>query len=186
MPAKKGNKYAKGNKGGSPGKYKPEYAEQVYKLCLLGATDEEIATFFKVQEKTINNWKRYHQEFLQSLKKGKIIADAEVAASLHKRALGFEYDEITYEKINIDVDGVAETNDEDIKTEAYKKMIVPDVAAQNIWLKNRRGRVAKEAQRWADKVETGVTDNEGNDVSGVMIYIPENGRKVDKAAKARN
>lgn len=176
------------NKSGAPSKYKQEYCEQVFKLCLLGATDKEIADFFNVKESTINNWKVYHPEFLESIKKGKLNADAEVANSLYKRALGFEYDEITYEKINIDVDGIEEATDEDIKTEAYKKkivskMIVPDVAAQNIWLKNRRGKVAKQAQRWADKVETGLTDNEGNDVPGVVFYLPQNNRPIEQTGK---
>ena len=31
------------NKGGRPTKYKEEYAEQAYKLCLLGATDKELS-----------------------------------------------------------------------------------------------------------------------------------------------
>lgn len=36
---------------------------------------------------------------------------------------------------------------------------------------------------WKDKVETGFTDNEGNDVSPVHFYIPDNGRSQrDKAA----
>ena len=47
----------KKNPGGRPTKYKPEYAEQVYKLALEGFTDKKIAEFFKVDERTINNWK---------------------------------------------------------------------------------------------------------------------------------
>jgi hypothetical protein len=31
---------------GRPTKYKEEYNEQAYKLCLLGATDKELADFF--------------------------------------------------------------------------------------------------------------------------------------------
>lgn len=33
---------------GRPTEFKPEYVEQVKKLCLLGATDDEIADFFGV------------------------------------------------------------------------------------------------------------------------------------------
>lgn len=51
------------NKGGRPTKYKPEYAEQARKYCLLGATDAELAESFDVAEATINNWKLAHPKF---------------------------------------------------------------------------------------------------------------------------
>jgi hypothetical protein len=147
---------------GRPTKYKDEYCEQVLKLCLLGATDKEIADFFEVDEATINRWKLAHPEFCESIKRGKIIADAEVARSLHKRALGYQYKEITYEKIGPkdEIMEVGENGLETIEADLYKKKVVVkelpgDVAAQNIWLKNRRGKVDKGAQRWADKHEIG-------------------------------
>lgn len=145
---------------GRPTYYKPEFCEQVTKLCKLGATDKEIAGFFEVSESTLNLWKAEYPEFSESIKKGKIIADAEVAYSLHKRAVGYQYDEVTFEKIGPGEDKVevGETGIESIKQDLYKKKVVtkevpPDVAAQNIWLKNRRGKVAQEAQRWADRQE---------------------------------
>ncbi len=163
---------------GAPTKYQEEYNEQVYRLCLLGATDKEMADFFNVCEATFNNWKRDFPEFLVSIKAGKIDADAKVAQSLFKRATGYRYDEVTYEKINVDVDGVEEASNDDIKTEVYKKKIVtkevaPDVAAQNIWLKNRRGKakVDEGAQHWADRQETGLTNNNGDDLEGIPILF---------------
>lgn len=162
---KKPNPQPRKGVGGAPSKYDPAYAEQVTKLCKLGATDKEIADFFDVEESTINNWKKAHPEFLESIKKGKIIADAEVAHSLHKRAIGYQYDEITYEKIGAgdDIIEVSEDGMEPVKQDVYKKKVVikevvPDVAAQNIWLKNRRGKVDKTAQRWADKHEVSGPD----------------------------
>lgn len=172
---------------GRPTEYKSEYCVQVEKLCKLGATDKEIADFFEVDERTITNWKSEHDEFFLSIKKGKIIADAEVAHSLHKRAIGYQYDEVTYEKIGPGDEKVevGEQGMESVKQDLYKKKVVtkevpPDVAAQNIWLKNRRGRVDKGAQRWADKVETGFTDINGEDVV-VIFELPDNGR--DKREK---
>jgi hypothetical protein len=53
---------------GRPSKYKPEYCDQVEKLCKLGATDKDIADFFEVEESTINNWKVEHPEFMESIK----------------------------------------------------------------------------------------------------------------------
>lgn len=129
---------------GRPTKYNTEYNEQVYKLALLGATDKEIANFFNVEEKTINNWKEKESEFLQSIKDGKEKADADVASSLFKRALGYEYEEVKEET----------RGDKVVSKTITKKQIPPDVAAINIWLKNRRGKIKDdEGQRWADKQE---------------------------------
>jgi hypothetical protein len=168
---------------GRPTDYREEYNEQVEKLCKLGATDKEIADFFGIAESTLYDWKSNIPEFSEAIKRGKIIADAEVAHSLHKRALGYQYKEITYEKVGPKEETVevGEEGMESIESDTYKKKVVikdmaPDVAAQNIWLKNRRGRVAKEAQRWADKVETGFTNSDGEDVPVTIFQIPDNGR----------
>jgi len=40
------------------------------RLCLLNATDKQIADFFGICEKTLNVWKSTHRKFLQSIKKG--------------------------------------------------------------------------------------------------------------------
>ena len=72
---------------GAPTKYDPIMNEQVTKLCLLGATDEELANFFGVCKATINNWKTEYPEFLDSIKEGKENADAKVAKSLYQTAL---------------------------------------------------------------------------------------------------
>ena len=73
---------------GRPTKYKDEYAEQAYKLALLGATDKQMCEYFEVDERSFNNWKHKHLEFFQSLKKGKEEADFEVVKSLYKKACG--------------------------------------------------------------------------------------------------
>jgi hypothetical protein len=67
---------------GRPTLYKPEYAEKVRKVCLLGGTDAQIADFFGVDESTINNWKIAHPEFLESIRETKVLQDIEAADSL--------------------------------------------------------------------------------------------------------
>ena len=145
---------------GRPTDYDVSYPEKVFKLCLLGATDAEIADFFEIAESTLYLWKQEHTEFSEAIKRGKITADAEVANSLFKRANGYQYDEVTYEKIGDGDDKVevGEAGLETVKQDKYKKKVVtkevaPDVAAQNIWLKNRRSRVKDGALKWADKHE---------------------------------
>lgn len=155
---------------GAPTPYKPEYCTQVEKLCKLGATDKEIADFFDVVESTINNWKIAHPEFLESIKKGKIVADAEVADSLYHRARGY-----THDAVKIFPAG-GETKDENGNTVKgplvvpYKEHYPPDTAAAIFWLKNRQRKL------WRDKVETGFTDGDGNDVPVTIFQLPDNGR----------
>lgn len=150
MSAKKGNQYAIGNHGGAPTKYKKEFAVQAYKLCLLGFTDKDLALYFGVDEQTITNWKKERKEFFGSVKAGKDIADANVAESFYKRANGYEYDEVTFEKIDNKIN-IEITPDIEIKTgDAYKKKIVtkhlpPDAGAALNWLKNRQ------KDLWRDK-----------------------------------
>lgn len=123
---------------GRPTKYKEEYNEQAYKLCLLGHTDEELASFFEVDVSTINNWKIEYPMFFESIKKGKEFADTEVVQALYKRATG-----MSLKKQVVKGEGaVVEVEDE----------IPPDTTAMIFWLKNRQ------PKKWRDKQ---VTEHEG-------------------------
>lgn len=138
MPgAPKGNKNAIGNKGGGrTSEYKPAYADQAFKIAILGATDKDLADIFDVCETTINNWKREYIEFNEALKNGKVIADARVAESLFKRAIGYEHEAIKimqYEGQPITV--------------KYTEHYPPDTTAAIFWLKNRQPKA------WRDKQE---------------------------------
>ena len=62
---------AEKKKRGRKSEYRIEFSDQALKLCLLGATDKELAEFFSVSEQTLNKWKKDYPEFLESLKKGK-------------------------------------------------------------------------------------------------------------------
>lgn len=98
-----------------------------------GLTDEQIAGNLGIAVSTLYAYKAEHEEFSEALKKGKAVVDFEVENALLKRALGYEYEEITYE------DG------KPIKK--VTKQVAPDVTAAIFWLKNR-----KPAQ-WRDKRE---------------------------------
>lgn len=114
---------------GRPSKFKEEYVEQVEKLCLLGATDEQIADFFHVADSTISLWKKTIPEFSEALKRGKLEADATVAQSLYKRANGYTVKDVV--KI-FSYEGVAFASD------PYDEKLPPDTTACIFWLKNRQ------------------------------------------------
>lgn len=164
---------------GAPTKYKEEYTEQAYKLCLLGHTDAELGTFFEVDESTINNWKIAHPEFLESIKRGKQIADSQVAQSLFKRALGYKIKEVVVAAITntietedvLDDDFIADEGNGFKEIKVVHKEIAADPTSMIFWLKNRQ------PKNWRDKQEQGFTDKDGNDVNPVTVFkIPDNER----------
>lgn len=161
VAAPKGNKYAKGAKGGArPPQYKKEYAQIALKLCLMGATDIDLGEAFDVTEMTINNWKKKYKDFSLALKQGKALADAQVAGSLYHRATGYSHPDVDIKVIGRKI----------VKTQLVKHY-PPDTAAMIFWLKNRQ------KDKWRDKVEHGMTDGDGKDVNPVFIFkLPDNGR----------
>ncbi len=72
---------------GRPGLYKPEMCEQVYRRCLLGATNEDLAEMLGITTTTIQDWKHKHPDFSAAIKAGKEEADEKVADSLYNQAL---------------------------------------------------------------------------------------------------
>lgn len=141
---------------GRPTKYKPEYAEQAYKLCLLGAIDADMADFFNVEVSTLNNWKNEFPEFLESIKKGKMLADANVADRLYQRAMG-------YEATDVDIRVVGGKIIQTPLTKYYP----PDTLAAIFWLKNRqRG-------KWSDKSELDVKSSDGSMTPTVRLNAEE-------------
>jgi hypothetical protein len=120
--------------GGRPTLYDAKINEQVYKLCLLGATDDDIADFLEVSIATVNNWKIDYPEFFESIKDGKELADANVADRLYKRATGYEHPEdqiFQYKGMPVIVQTI--------------KHYAPDTAAAAFWLKNRH------PDKWRDR-----------------------------------
>jgi acyl-CoA hydrolase len=133
---------------GRPTKYKEEYNEQAYKLCLLGATDKDLALFFEVNEDTIHEWKKVHENFSESISLGKAKADMEVAHSLYSGTK----DRVVVEEQAIKVKcGRFEERVEVVKIE---KVIPGDFRNQQFWLKNRK------SDKWRDKAELDVNTNQ--------------------------
>ena len=129
---------------GRPTLYKPEYAKQAYKLCLLSATDKDIADFFGVEESTVNLWKIEYEEFSESIKNGKVYADANVANRLYNRAMGYEHPEIITASFQGQITDTMEVT----------KHYPPDTGAAIFWLKNRQ------PDKWRDRQDISlVADN---------------------------
>ena len=141
---------------GRKSNYKPEYANQALKLCLLGATDKEMADFFGCSEQTLNKWKKDFPDFLESLKKGKNVADANVASKLYNRAIGYDYEEKTNESKK-DEKGVFRM----VETKNVRKHMPADTTAAIFWLKNRQ------PDKWRDRKELDATVNLGDELESM-------------------
>ena len=60
-----------------------------------GLTDEQIARNLGVSKHTLIKWKKNIPDFLDAIKKGNEVSDYELENALHKRAVGYYYEEET-------------------------------------------------------------------------------------------
>lgn len=120
---------------GRPTKYKSEYAEEARSMCERGATNADLAVHFGVALSTIWVWQTTHQEFFESCKLGKEVADERVKQSFFMRATGYDYHA---EKI-MSYEG-------QVIRAGYMEHVPPDTAAARFWLVNRCPDEFKEKQ----------------------------------------
>ncbi len=117
---------------GRPTKYKTEFAEQAAKLCeIFGATDAQLAAHFEVDEDTINEWKKVHPQFSESMAQSKTAHDFEIEQSLARRAKGF----MKVKQVFSPEGAIVMLQEE----------VPPDTNACSLWLRNRQ------PARWRDK-----------------------------------
>lgn len=120
---------------GAPTKFSPVLVKFITYLASQGKTDQQIADIVGVAKSTLNNWKKKHPDFMDSLKDAKKNPDQEVEDSLFLNAIGFESEE---EKAFYDKESGR------VITGKVKKWNPGNVIAQIFWLKNRR------PDRWRD------------------------------------
>lgn len=171
--------------------YIPEYDDQAYRICLLGATNETLAEFFGVCPATLKKWMKKYPGFRESVRKGKLIADANVAGNLYKRAVGYNYQQVVLEPVEESITQgasekvattVATFLPEDISeaaklrsdgfriTRITTREVIPSVRAQIFWLKNRQPKL------WSDKQEID-HKTDGEKMSHITIFeLPNDGR----------
>ena len=104
-----------------------------------GLTDEQISANMGIVPSTLYDWKKKYSDISEALKKGKEVVDRQVENALLKRALGYTYEEKTYEY--------------GVETKRVVKQVAPDVGAQCFWLKNRRPDKWRDRQNWDLTVE---------------------------------
>ncbi len=137
-----------------PTDYDAKYNNIAYKYSLLGKTDVQLADLLSVSERTINTWKKKHPEFLQSIKKGKELADGDVVDSLYKRATGYSHDE----------DKILSTQ-EGVQIIPTTKHYAPDPTSMIFWLKNRQ------PELWREKSLKEITGKDGGPMESKVAVV---------------
>jgi hypothetical protein len=124
-------------------RYGMTLVDLLQQFAKAGMTLPEMAEALEITEPTLNRWIAELPAVKEALKKGREIADAKVAASLYRRAVGgFEQRET---KIVRDAEGNLVGSTETVR------VLPPDPGAISFWLKNRR------PDLWRDKIEHDVT-----------------------------
>lgn len=95
-----------------------------------GLTDEEIADNLGISRDTLINYKKRYPDFFDAIKTGKDAADCKVINAMFRRAIGYEYEEVS----TVVRDGPEGRTTE---TRTVRKQEAPNVTAQIFWLKNR-------------------------------------------------
>lgn len=130
------------------GKYRewlePEGLLKIEGWARDGLIDDQIAEKIGISRSTLSEWKKKHKPLSDALKGGKEVVDRQVENALLRRALGYEYEEVTEEY----------EMGELTKRKVTKKKVVPDTTAQIFWLKNRK------PDDWRDKREITTNDND--------------------------
>ncbi|PMO36375.1 hypothetical protein [Vibrio breoganii] len=134
-------------------KYQPENTKQCHKLCLLGATDSDLADFFEVSRDTIHNWTKKHPEFAEAKRSGKMQADAEVASKLFERAMGCT---INKKKVLSNGDIIE-----------YAEELPPETRAMEFWLQCRQ------RDNWSKNQKVELSGNTENPLAFIMAEMAE-------------
>lgn len=171
--AQRGDAIGKVNKGGAKGKYQEWLTEEglikVEGWARDGLTDEQIAHNMGIGYSTLQTWKSKYQEIRDTLKRGKEVIDRQVENALLKRALGYQYDEVTKEIVE---DGSGRL----MVTKVVTKEVQPDVTAQIFWLKNRK------PSEWRDKQQM---EHSGEITNTIQQLTPEERQKRIEELKAK-
>lgn len=117
-----------------------------------GLKDEEMAFKMGLSLESFLEWKKRQEGMAEALQKGELFLDAQVERALFKLAVGYRYEEITYDELGQEKKRVT-------------KEVSPNLRAQIFWLKNRR------AELWGDGVSPPSEEDSGNfpDFSGLSL-----------------
>lgn len=130
-----------------------------------GLIDKQIAHNIGISERTFTTWKSKFPSITSALKKGKEVVDREVENALLKSAVGYEYEEETYECTFNEETGKFE----EVLVRRVKKYKEPNPTSMIFWLKNRK------PEEWRDKRVTELEGGEdiGKNADAISKYLDD-------------
>jgi len=141
---------AKAGRPAGSGRYHVGMVAQARIACAeMGATNDQLAKFFGVSRKSVQEWLREHQAFREAVQAGRdAFNSAELEATTLQRATGYDYTERTEE-----LRGRGK-NAKLITVKTVRRHVPADTSAAIFWLCNRS------PARWkqSSKVELGGAD----------------------------
>lgn len=148
----------------------PEGLLQLEGWARDGLIDEQIADNIGIKRPTLYEWKNRYPDISDALKRGKEVIDRHVENALLKRALGYQYDEVTKEAAQRLNPETGQFVDVMVETKRVTKEVQGDVTAQIFWLKNRR------PDKWRDKQDVQLS-------GGVDVNNPYAGLTTEELKK---
>lgn len=128
--------------GDRQARYLPDSTpDTIFRLCLLGTTDQEIMAVMRISRATWDDWKHRHIDVRDAINRGRITADADVAHSLYQAAIGYQHSAV---KIFMPA-GATEP-----VYAPYIEHYPPSVQAGSLWLRNRQ------TDRWRERREVNI------------------------------
>lgn len=113
----------------------------IFRLCLLGSTDQEIMAVLRLSHETWEDWRHRYVDVRDAINRGRIMADTDVAYGMYRAATGYEHKAV---KIFMPAGAPAPVY------APYMEHIPPNVVAGSLWLRNRH------PDRWKERREVNI------------------------------
>jgi hypothetical protein len=148
-PVQSGQELEEKDKGGAPCKYPTHIYPRLEEIAywgLLGLTNAEMcdANHLDIAESTFYLYLNKFSEFSEAVNRNKPLSNAEVVIAQHKKAVGYDYDEKTYERaLKRNAYGEVMLNEkgypeyEMIEVKSVTKHVTASDKAGQWWLHNR-------------------------------------------------
>lgn len=125
--------------------------EHAFNYALLGATNEQIFRFLGLSESRAQRSKKAYPELASAIRRGRIMADAEIADSIFRKATGYRQTETTTREIRNPSGDLLS-----VETITITRDLPPDTDACIFWLSNRQ------PDKWRNRMELEYTESESS------------------------
>lgn len=138
-----------------------EYNSEIHPLLIRkirreGGNEADVARRLGISRQCLQDWKQNYAEVSIALNENPAAVDSQIEEALIRRAIGYEYWEVYYERKPASPDG------EMIEVKRVRKVAHPDLSAIKFWLSNRN------PHKWS-----GRSDSENSRVEEFLKGIDE-------------